>query len=1196
MAGTKRFAWTTFVCSLRQASFLWAVGGLLLVLLSFGSVALHLGRVSILWELLTATSLKSLNGLAATLAPIGDRWRGATGLLSYLPILLWVLACLGFALFIVLGTLWLSRRGPIWLSSFGPLALIPAAGVAAFEGVRTGILLDHVLAGDATLSEHGAAAAQGAALFKAVFLALLFFGALRWLQRGRFSADALRAATQLRSWGQVEAREHREIRRSRANLGRSGEPEDWVGLAFSGGGIRSATFNLGIVQALGRKGLLRAVDYLSTVSGGGYLGGWLARWTRQVGGVEKVEADLSGANEPEELRFLRRYSNYLTPRVGIFTADTWTTVATYLRNTFLNLIILIGGLAALLLLPRLLVGFMEPGAATTWLQPVHANLSLLVAAALTLFAVWRFSQRIPEPAVRRRSKARRGLAVAPPAGQGQLLLQVVLPLGVAAVFATHWLFAGKSYFCAKILGDLCSKVGFGCGAEGNSSGWLCWVLLAALGYGAATLFSASSTREEGVHEAGGARIPWLGTVAALVAGAVAGFAFYRFGQVLGFYSSASKLVPEAASELAIKRAPEIWRALVFGPPIVIAIFTLAGVLHVGLAGRFWTDHQREWLGRAGGWLLIFGVAWLVALGLAVYGAPLLLAAGPFVKAALASGWIATTLGGLAAGRGLQQGGGESKLRSVFLNVGPYIFIAGLLALVSLGLDAGLTKITAFTSSARSEAITAVWQELNSETAAKPDAPVSASLAAQGRQDSGGEAWDIKMETALSIEAPRPGFTEVLQAKARLHRRLLLRQAQGIETLILFSLLLSVAFTVAHQVDINEFSMHSYYRNRLVRCYLGASNPGRKSAKTTADPFTGFDEDDDLELSKLWLQKNEQGFGGPYPVLNTALNLVHGDELAWQTRKAASLVLTPLFCGYEFPPSNGDGGSRGGFRVTREYGNRLPSWTKKSEEPEGRGISLGTAMAISGAAASPNMGFRTTPTLALLMTIFNVRLGWWVGNPAHESAWSFASPRFGLGYLIQELFGLTSSRSAFVYTSDGGHFENLGIYELVRRKCKYIIACDGEEDAKLRFTGLGNAVRRCRTDFGATIEIKVDGIRQGKAHWAVGKITYDDQSEGRLLYIKASLTQNRDEPEDVLEYRACNEAFPHQSTGDQFFDEDQFESYRALGQHIAEELFRSLAPGPVASWKDVFELLPQKARDEALQKLSSEAEGSTGEDV
>jgi len=135
---------------------------------------------------------------------------------------------------------------------------------------------------------------------------------------------------------------------------------NFVGLALSGGGIRSATFNLGVLQGMARCGLLPYFDYLSTVSGGGYIGSWFAAWLKRKGFTKvchqlRPEWRGQAGEETPEVQFLRSYSNYLTPQLGLLSADTWALVATYVRNLLLNLAILVLGISAVLLLPRLLV-------------------------------------------------------------------------------------------------------------------------------------------------------------------------------------------------------------------------------------------------------------------------------------------------------------------------------------------------------------------------------------------------------------------------------------------------------------------------------------------------------------------------------------------------------------------------------------------------------------------------------------------------------------------------------------------------------------------------------------------------------------------------------------------------------------------------------------------------------------------------
>ena len=175
-------------------------------------------------------------------------------------------------------------------------------------------------------------------------------------------------------------------------------------------------------------------------------------------------------------------------------------------------------------------------------------------------------------------------------------------------------------------------------------------------------------------------------------------------------------------------------------------------------------------------------------------------------------------------------------------------------------------------------------------------------------------------------------------------------------------------------------------------------------------------------------------------------------------------------------------------------------------------------------------------------------------------WQAKSPSFG-GLIWHELFGRTDENGAFVHLSDGGHFENLGVYELIRRRCRYIIACDAGQDRDSAYEDLANLSRLCRTDFGVRIEIDTSPIRWkgderfGRWHCAIGQIHYDDvdphETPGLIIYLKASMTG--DEPTDVLNYAMMNPDFPHQTTADQFFDERQFESYRALGYHVASSV-------------------------------------------
>jgi hypothetical protein len=326
------------------------------------------------------------------------------------------------------------------------------------------------------------------------------------------------------------------------------------------------------------------------------------------------------------------------------------------------------------------------------------------------------------------------------------------------------------------------------------------------------------------------------------------------------------------------------------------------------------------------------------------------------------------------------------------------------------------------------------------------------------------------------------------------------------------------------INANTFSLHATYRNRLIRAFLAASRQTRKPHS-----FTGFDPEDDIKLCKLKSEK-------PFHLINATLNVIKSKDLAWQERKAESFTMSRLHCGSWHV----------GYRPSAEYGDR---------------ITLGTALTISGAAANPNMGYHSSPLVGFLMTLFNVRLGWWLGNPGrHEDkTWRRAGPGYAIGPLFSEAIGNTTDRCKYVNLSDGGHFENLGLYEMVLRRCKLILVVDAGQDFEYVFEDLGNAIRKIRIDFGIPIDIRVVSPKKSEGtvnHCAFGTINYSvvdgpGTTEGQLIYVKPLVSG--DEPPDVSNYTAAHPEFPHETTTDQWFSESQLESYRLLGQHAVEAI-------------------------------------------
>jgi hypothetical protein len=367
-------------------------------------------------------------------------------------------------------------------------------------------------------------------------------------------------------------------------------------------------------------------------------------------------------------------------------------------------------------------------------------------------------------------------------------------------------------------------------------------------------------------------------------------------------------------------------------------------------------------------------------------------------------------------------------------------------------------------------------------------------------------------------------------------------------LILMAIAGSLAWALGRRINVNRFSMHAVYRIRLVRAFLGSARP-----KRTPDGFTGIDPNDNPRMADLILPGVKRML---FPVFNVTLNLVAGRNTAWTERKGESFTITPCHCGGAYLHRCEDAAAdlpvRGAYVPTPVYAGN-----EKETGPDdaANGITLGTAITLSGAAVSPSRGYYSTPATAFLMTLFNVRLGAWLPNPATASAQQLrqAKPPNALVTLTRELLGLTDDRGHAVYLTDGGHFENLGLYEIVRRRCRYIVVVDAGEDPAASFDDLGNAVRKVRIDFDVEIEFDPPvgiGSRDKPVkpfrNFACATIRYpeDKAATGKLIYLKPCDPAYM--PMDVRAYLNGHPAFPHDSTVEQFFTESEFESYRKLG--------------------------------------------------
>lgn len=349
-------------------------------------------------------------------------------------------------------------------------------------------------------------------------------------------------------------------------------------------------------------------------------------------------------------------------------------------------------------------------------------------------------------------------------------------------------------------------------------------------------------------------------------------------------------------------------------------------------------------------------------------------------------------------------------------------------------------------------------------------------------------------------------------------------------------------------NINTFAPHRYYRDRLCECYLAVPGKpqqtllerGVRCLLQGSTPDSGqqtVGAVKSMPLTKLGASK-----AAPYHLINAVLN--------------AEASPNP-----ELRGRNGDF-----FLFSRHYcGSALTGYVKTEDvEKQEPGLDVGTAMAISGAAASSNMGWKTLRSFRFLMTLFNVRLGYWMHRPGSKP---YGGP--GPLYFLKEMVGHVNERSKFVNLSDGGHIENLAVYELLRRQCKFIVCVDAGMEPGMECSDLMRLQMYASIDFGIQMHFDPSDLTllptsYSRAYAILVKIDYAPSTakEGRetsdklgwMLYLKLAVTGM--EPRYVLDYRRQNPAFPHQSTGDQLYDEAQFESYRALGECAAKSLFRT----------------------------------------
>lgn len=843
------------------------------------------------------------------------------------------------------------------------------------------------------------------------------------------------------------------------------QDEKRAALCLSGGGIRSATFCLGVLQGLAARGELDKFHYLSTVSGGGYIGSWLSSWIqRDTQGLASVVQQLAapkaeGAPDPEPIRRLRAYSNYLSPVWGMST-DFFTLIATFLRNLVLHWLVLLPLIAAVLMLPRIQLALLgaPPDASIT-------QTCLVLAAMLVAVGIAYVVADLPGPMPSERPPNRfAAYCFVPVVGAA-----VLLSWAGSWSNALHWNIPAWYWFCG--VGALVHLAGVIAG--------LVW------------------RRKRGLSLHSGEGDLWdLGFV--LVSGAVGGLILWR---------AATHFAP--SSEDAFDHR-ELYATLAV--PALLGCFWVGTTVYAGLSRRVTSEDDREWWARSGAWWLGASVIWILGYVLVIYGPQWVLGLAWF---SMPSGPQALGVGGGLLGVLTGLIGYWSKNGARIKEKAKGIVAATGLRLLDLAALAFTISLALTLSYGLSWGVKVFDEPLREAAQQKIDDGKACFQAFEERRRE-----HLKDDKKFTEKPPPSGEPDAY--------RLVLERSNVTVPALLALALLVTGIGMSGFFGVNTFSLHSMYGNRLVRAYLGATR-----GKRNAHWFTGFDPDDNV-----WM-KDLTG-GRLFHVVNIALNLVRasGGRLEWQQRKAASFTISPL-----------------------HSGSASIHFVNSASYSGAQGMSLGRAMAISGAAASPSMGYHTSPLVAFVMTVFNIRLGWWLPNPNPQwiDRWSRSEPGLGVRPLIDEALARTTDQSPFVYLSDGGHFENLGLYEMVRRRCHRILVIDASCDPTFKYDDLENAIRKIRVDFGIPIVFphglpgpvadEADGRRVALGTIQYSKVDGPD-TDGQILYVKPILIG--DEPLDVLRYAASNSKadspFPHQTTADQFFDEAQFESYRMLGHH------------------------------------------------
>ena len=956
------------------------------------------------------------------------------------------------------------------------------------------------------------------------------------------------------------------------------EVPNLIGLALSGGGIRSASFNLGFLQGLASKDALQKFDYLSTVSGGGFIGAWWSAWLsrrqRAIGEIfpEPEELELqrraatavlipqgvhtpptdeapdgslsAGRNDP--IHFVRLFSNYLTPKTGLMSPDTWRMIAYFIRSLLFTWLALLPILFAAILLSQ-----------TVYLFRSDTREAFLCPSAAV--HVRYCNDRPPEmraeqpPAI-----AEAPAAIAPDARLSFLMIPVMAAVAIYATLLLLWLIdtaASRSLAVFAIIA--LAAVAFFMLSRRQTSGGLSIGIWSAIIATVATLvvYSIRSFVKNESHPGEGLppvqatsadRRTWVtqqqervlkfsvfvGVLlfAAAYAHDIVSFIFAGADSALsaqlkkaGGWGALALTVISTLYTLTQKSPTTTGESesspsmvgrllLAIAPPLVVAVLLLgmAYASHLMLANMPVRIHQ---LARAAICLAVVEV--FLAIYESVQDPDGLAPTGTFSWRQFVPHFILKWMGKVPPQEEQQ----------------PWYQLFSPRGWARIAAAAGITAVF---GADQFSSVSDIW---NAMIGIKVNVVALSILAVVALLSFSRLSWKVSLRSARPV---------VLLAIASATATLCLLAsggilpAAGVAALLWVAILIGGVIALGWLADPNLISLHGFYKARVSRAYLGASNSGRHNEEIT-DAAPG----DDIQLKDIW----NHDIGGPYHLINTSRNLVGGSDLAMSQRLAENFVMSRYHCG----------SARAGYRCTAQYMSGQ--------------LSLATAVAISGAAVSPTMGTKTpSAALTLLLSLFNVRLGFWAPTPSGKR-WYEGHARLWPFYLLRETLANTGNLGTYCYLTDGGHFDNTGLYALVERGCRNIVVCDCGADPKPAFEDIGTAIRRCRIDFGAEIDLAIDDFVEapspqgvGRIQVGLGTITYQAEhlrllgldeiveKRGNIVWVKPTVTAAS--AADVRQYRRAHGDFPQQPTSEQWYDESQFESYRRLGYESGQHAFEA----------------------------------------